>query len=160
MDALFRIVAGTSDDADLLIVEDEATRAPEPVLVTGLALGYATRDDTESVRRVTDLLTVPDQRATAVAAVAAHLLGVPAHLDLAATADDEWAISVLRVLALHALPAATADHATAKDLVHQLLGTAGWYRALPVLAGRVPDAVHVVVDVLDHHREVKGTATS
>ncbi len=158
--ALLRLAAGTPVDGALLTAEDEArTRgATEPVLVTGLGLLHAARGDVKNARRVVDYLTDPVQRATAMTAVAAQMLGAPARLDLATGADDEWAISVLRVLAGHALSVSTTDHTAAKDLIHSVLGTAGWYRALPVLAGRVPDALHAVVDVLDHHREIKGAA--
>ncbi|MFI0738861.1 hypothetical protein ACH4PU_12370 [Streptomyces sp. NPDC021100] len=158
--ALLRLAAGTPVDGALLTAEDEArTRgAMEPVLVTGLGLLHAARGDVKNARRVVDYLTDPVQRATAMTAVAAQVLGAPAHLDLATVTDDEWAISVLRVLAGHALSVTTTDHTAAKDLIRSVLGTAGWYRALPVLAGRVPDALQAVVDVLDHHREINGAA--
>ncbi|WP_171168590.1 hypothetical protein [Streptomyces sp. I05A-00742] len=159
--ALLHVAAGTSVDAELLTAEDEARArgGTEPVLVTGLALLHAARGDVESSRRVVDYLTDPVQRATAMTAVAAHLLGVPAHLDVAATADDEWAVSVLRVLAQYLLPVTGGDQATAKDIVRDVLGTGGWYQVLPVLSRRAPDAVHPVLDVLDHHRQVRQTAS-
>ncbi|MEU1898883.1 hypothetical protein ABZ512_10915 [Nocardiopsis dassonvillei] len=123
----------------------------EPMFATGLALLQAVCGDGAAACRTAGEVPDPDARGIAQAAVADCLAGIPVHLDVAGEEDD-WTLSVLRVLAHHLRPAGAGAADLVPALVVGALGTGSWYRALPLLARTDPDAVHAVVEVLDHHR--------
>ncbi|MBB5103244.1 XRE family transcriptional regulator [Streptomyces spectabilis] len=155
--AVLRIAAGKRAEADLVALEDEARArgATEPLLSTGLALLHTVLGAPDRALRAAARLTDPVERATALTTVAAHLAGVPAHLDVAATTGDAWAISLLRVLARQAVPGHAGDDTTVRDVLRDVLSTSGWYEALPVLARTAPEAVSAVADVLAQHRQAR-----
>lgn len=122
----------------------------EPMFATGLALLEAVCGDGADACRTAGEIPDPDARGIAQAAVADCLAGIPVHLDVAGEEDD-WTLSVLRVLAHHLCPAGTGEADLVPALVAGALGTGSWFQALPLLGRTDPDVVHAVVEVLGHH---------
>jgi hypothetical protein len=147
---------GTRTEAQVASLETTACArlASEPLIATGLALLRAVFGDTEHAYATLAELPSPADRGVAQATVAAYLAGVPVHLDVAG-GEDRWTLSVLRVLAHHMYPKAPDN--TLQNLTCETLGTSGWYWILPVLSRTAPEALYRVVDVLDQHRQARGT---
>ncbi|WP_380284834.1 hypothetical protein [Kitasatospora purpeofusca] len=124
--------------------------AAEPLLATGLALLQAVRGDGAGACRTVGEVPDPAARGVAQATVAGCLSGVPAYLDVAGD-EDNWMLSVFRVLAHQLRPAGAGGVPLASELVVGALGTDSWYRALPLLGRTDAAALHAVVEVLDRH---------
>lgn len=147
---------GTRTDAQVASLETTASARldTEPLIATGLALLRAVFGDTEHAYGTLAELPDPADRGVAQATVAVYLAGVPVHLDVAG-GEDCWTLSVLRVLSHHMYP--KAPDTTLQNLTYETLKTSSWYRILPVLSRTDPEALYRVVDVLDQHRQAKGT---
>ncbi|MGW6770534.1 hypothetical protein ACWGBX_08975 [Streptomyces sp. NPDC055037] len=129
----------------------------EPLLATGLALLQAVRGEDADACRTVGEVPDPVARGAAQAAVAGCLSGVPAYLDTAG-GEDDWTLSLLRVLAHHLRPAGAGGAALVPELVVGALGTDSWYRVLPLLGRTDPEVVHTVIEVLDRHSRVDAGA--
>lgn len=136
---------------------------PELPNLIGFALVRAALGDLVGARRKADDLGVPTDRAEAFAAVAGHLVRLPAHLPTSYGRHLPYPdLPLLRALALSMDGADTPtpgpeDLGEARSFVREALtASEGWYRALPVLARVAPGAVRRVRDLTLAHLE--GTA--
>ncbi|GAA2629814.1 hypothetical protein GCM10010425_30590 [Streptomyces spororaveus] len=136
---------------------------PELPNLIGFALVRAALGDLVGARLKADDLGVPTDRAEAFAAVAGHLVRLPAHLPTSYGRHLPYPdLPLLRALALGMdgadTPApGTEDLREARSFVREALtASEGWYRALPVLAWVAPGAVRRVRDLTLTHLE--GTA--
>ncbi|MET9294142.1 hypothetical protein [Streptomyces sp. NPDC003077] len=149
--------AGVPTEARLTAVESSARArlGTQPLLLAALALLQATLGDPEQAYATITDIADSEARGQTLAAVAGHLAGTPVVLDVTAQADD-WTLTVLCALARPLRPA-PADPLLVDLLVramaYDLLETATWHRALPMLAQVIPEAVDAVLGVVEAVRQ-------
>ncbi|WP_067476812.1 hypothetical protein [Actinomadura hibisca] len=153
--AFSSVASGARAEAHLasLRTSARARLSTGPLTATGLALLQAVLGNSEEARRTIDEIPDAAARGVAQATVAGLLSSTPVYLDMAG-GEDCWTLSALRVIAHRLYPAGTGEAALTNELVVQALGTTSWYWTLPLLGRMDPEAVHKVIEVLDHHWQV------
>lgn len=152
--ALLRIGEGEDPGPQLdWLTRDMAKRGPGHFPTAAFAVVQAACGDIEAAHRVAGRLTGPRARAAAFAAVAGHLARVPVRPLPAidpAQPEDPFTRTIGH-LALDATRHTPPDARAATTFLREVLNTAGWYQALPVLAHVEPEAVARVRDIVGAH---------
>ncbi|MFB7513055.1 hypothetical protein [Streptomyces sp. NPDC056144] len=144
------------------LTTDMANRGTKHFPTEALAVLYAALGETDTAVNVACLLRAPHRRATALAAVASHLVGIPQRPSpLPEVSGAASFTRSIQHLALNAdgvppdgvppgsISPATAE--TARGVANRALVTTGWYQALPVLARLAPAAVLDVGEIAAAH---------
>ncbi|MDT0266726.1 hypothetical protein RM844_10515 [Streptomyces sp. DSM 44915] len=116
------------------------TLDPARVPHAALAVLRAVEGETAEALRVVEAAPTRAERATARAAVASQLAGVPVTLAADPDADDAL-VRLCLALACAAGASAAPDEATARSLTRRLLADDEWRRAIPLLPRLAPDAL-------------------
>lgn len=158
--AFLRVGAGEEPRRQLdWLTHDMASRGAEHFPTAALAVLHTAVGDIATARRVAALPVAPHRRATALTAVAAHLARIrvrpsPVHdpdpfgTDAFGSAAFTRAIQRLALTATSATPPAPE---AAVAVLDDVLTTAGWHQALPILGRLVPEAVVAVKDISIAH---------
>lgn len=105
-----------------------------------VALLAAVEGDITTAWRLAEALRAPDERSLALAAIAAHLSGVPVALSTRHRADDR-VVRICLALAHRCADSSPRAESPAREAVRELLELGAWARAVPVLPRLAPGAL-------------------
>ncbi|MFF8646598.1 hypothetical protein [Streptomyces sp. NPDC015345] len=150
--AFLRIEAGEHPALQLTwLTHDMASRGPEHFPTPALAVLHAALGNSRTALQVARQPTDPLLKASALTAIAAHLVRLPArpHPMAGPTAQIHFTRAIQH-LALAATPPAP-DHEAAATALHHTLATPGWHQAIPILSKLAPEAIRAIRDIATAH---------
>ncbi|MFD4482106.1 hypothetical protein ACFWPU_39175 [Streptomyces sp. NPDC058471] len=150
--AFLRIEAGERPDLQLTwLTHDMASRGPEHFPTSALAVLHAALGDSRTALQVARQPTDPLLQATALTAVASHLVLLPArpHPMAGPTAQIHFTRAIQHLALNTSLSA--PDHEACAKALHHALTTPSWHQAIPILPKLAPEAIRAIHDIATAH---------